>query len=71
MQLMEKLAMVLARIQQGNKGCLAAWLQQLPLDQFALRCVRPVQHYLANVAQRQVSSLRDPLSVIHACHTCM
>ena len=62
---MEKLAFTLARLQHADKGCLAAWLQELPLDQFALRCVRPVQYYLANLAQRQVSSLRNPC----VCHT--
>ena len=54
-QLMGKLAFVTARIQQADKACLAAWLQELPLDQFASRCVRPMQHYLGSLAQRQVS----------------
>jgi len=54
-QLMGKLAFVTARIEQANKACLAAWLRELPLDQFASRCVRPVQYYLGSLAQRQVS----------------
>ncbi len=54
-QLMGKLAFVTARIEQANKACLAAWLRELPLDLFASRCVRPVQYYLASLAQRQVS----------------
>ena len=54
-QLMGKLAFVTARIEQANKACLAAWLRELPLDQFAARCVRPVQYYLGSLAQRQVS----------------
>ena len=53
-QLMGKLAFVTARIEQANKACLAAWLRELPLDQFASRCVRPVQYYLGSLAQRQV-----------------
>ena len=56
-QLMEKLAFVMARIQQAHKNWLSGWLRDLPLDQFALRCVRPVQHYLAGLAARQVCKL--------------
>ncbi len=58
-QLMGKLSFVTARIEQANKGCLAAWLEELPLDQFASRCVRPVQHYLGSLAQRQVSLITE------------
>ena len=57
MQLVEKLAHVAGRLQQAHKNCLAAWLQQVPLDHFASRCVRPIQNYLTNLAGLQVACL--------------
>ncbi len=67
-QLIGKLAFVTARIQQANKACLAAWLRELPLDQFASRCVRPVQYYLGSLAQRQVSPIIEHGNNQCPCH---
>lgn len=52
---MEKLAFVVARLQQGPKNWLAAWLTDVPHDHFASRCVRAVQYYLGLISGRQVS----------------
>ncbi|DBA87172.1 TPA: hypothetical protein ACH3X2_005178 [Trebouxia sp. C0005] len=69
-QLMGKLAFVTARIEQANKACLAAWLRELPLDQFASRCVRPVQYYLGSLARRQGSKQdrEDLMRAVHLLH---
>ena len=65
---MGKLAFVTARIEQANKACLAAWLRELPRDKFAARCVRPVQHYLGSLAQRQVSLIAKHANNQCSCH---
>ena len=54
-QLMEKLAFVIARLEQAPKNWLSAWLTEMPHDHFASRCVRAVQYYLGRLVGRQVS----------------
>lgn len=66
---MEKLAFVIARLQQAPKDWLCAWLTDMPLDHFASRCVRAVQYYLGLLAGRQVSHLSQPTLLLFHVNT--
>ena len=68
-QLMEKLAFVIARLQQAPKNWLSAWLADMPHDHFASRCVRAVQLYLGLLAGRQVSHFSQLVSFSQVCRT--
>ena len=67
---MEKLAYVVARLQQEPKNWLSAWMADIPHDHFASRCVRAVQYYLGLLAGRQVSHFSQPTCLrLHVCCT--